>query len=79
MVVFLDLEDELQDPHADPRSSNHADPKQQLRHSMAAGSSTETMQVDYDRPNPNVNSFSAALGCYPYVSTAPPSNILPRI
>ena len=72
MVVFVDLEDDVSDdPHADPNqprgfSSLH-------RHHLGDKVTTKvTANDDNDepiekRPNPNINSFSAALGAYPYV------------
>ena len=71
MVVFVDLEDDLSD---DP----YADPDEPRRFSTLRGHhpgdkvTTKVTTDDEDgsieiRPNPNINSISAALGAYPYV------------
>ncbi len=77
MVVFVDLEDDApDDPHADlnepPRFSLRSLRKHHLGDKVTAivtaNSDDDTIN---ERPNPNINSFSAALGAYPYVR--PPS------
>ena len=77
MVVFLDLdEDDVSDPdpHADPTiPAGYGFP---LRHQVLK---SQNVPVDVHVEevhennnngnfNPNVNSLSAALGCYPYLS-----------
>ena len=80
MVVFLDLdEDDVSDPdpHADPSGS--AGYEWAMRQRVAkprdvtadhhAGTGTKPITSDDEiRDNPNVNSLSAALGCYPYLT-----------
>ncbi len=72
MAVFLDLDDEAQDPHIDPRFSRSGFVGLELRsHSAAADEQSaqngtkENEEKDPERPNPNVNGFSAILSCYP--------------
>lgn len=71
MVVFVDLEDDVpDDPHADP---NEPRGFSSLRKHHLGDKSTAEVTANGDdehveeRPNPNINSFSAALGAYPYV------------
>ena len=77
MVVFLDLdEDDVSDPdpHADPIGS--AGYEWAMRHRVAEPrditvdhTRTKSQTSDDEkRDNPNVNSLSAALGCYPYLN-----------
>lgn len=70
MVVIVDLEDEVQDPHVDPQSGGRLEHlKHQVRQSVTNSVKDAQPKLD-DRPNPNVNSFSAILSCYPYVGRA---------
>lgn len=71
MVVFVDLEDDLSDdPHANPN-----DPRafSSLRkHHLGDKVTAKPTAKDDDenieeRPNPNLNSLTAALAAYPYV------------
>ena len=71
MVVFVDLEDDVSDdPHADP---NEPCGFSSFRKHHIGGKVTAKVTADghgesvQERPNPNINSFSAALGAYPYV------------
>ena len=59
MVVLVDLDDEEVDPYSDPRRWTS------LREKVA-----DVDKPQDERPNPNVNGFSASLSCYPSVSTA---------
>ncbi|KAF2502759.1 hypothetical protein BU16DRAFT_449791 [Lophium mytilinum] len=69
MVLLVDLGDEVHDPHVDPAAANgFATLKQQLRHARTDPDDDDSQPVEDDRPNPNVNGFSAALSCYPVVS-----------
>lgn len=71
MVVFVDLEDDVpDDPHADPNEPRGF-PSLRKHHlgdkvipKVTANGDDEDAK---ERPNPNINSFSAALGAYPYV------------
>lgn len=67
MVLLVDLGDEVHDPHVDPAAANgFATLKQQLRHARTDhDDDDESQPAEDDRPNPNVNGFSAALSCYP--------------
>lgn len=67
MVVFLDLEDEISDPHADTHYGRgpHLGGEAASRDSITAHSSKRKEGKLAERPNPNVNSFSAILSCYP--------------
>ena len=78
MVVFVDLEDDISSVSNEPREFSS------LRRHHLADKVTTKVKANGDekpteeRPNPNVNSFSAALGAYPYV--CPPAFcILPYI
>ena len=66
MVVLVDLEDDeppsLQTPHASGLLN-----VKPLHHSLdapPAGGGEGTEEIE-ERPNPNINGFSAALSCYP--------------
>lgn len=83
MVVFLDLdEDDVseRDPHADPNepagfAASSRQQRQRFKPAAAVriGNSTKSLvEEEEERPNPNLNGFSAALGCYPYVLAPPP-------
>ena len=63
MVVLLDLDDKVAfDPHADPlRLVGYPAP---IKNTVTKPS-IEKIVVDGKRPNPNINGFSTALGCYP--------------
>ena len=59
MVVLLDLdEDDFENPHD---LTGH-----RLRQAESRG--RIVVADDEPRPDPNLNGFSAALGCYPYVN-----------
>lgn len=72
MVVFVDLdEDDVSDadPHADPIGS--AGYEGALRHRVSKPQDVTVngegaFREGTGRINPNLNSISAALGCYPY-------------
>ena len=86
MVVFVDLEDDVpDDPHADPNSPRRF-PSLRQHHLEDLGDKVTnkvTADSDHDvveeRPNPNINNISAALGAYPYVPPAstPPTRTSP--
>lgn len=70
MVVFLDLDEDdvSDDPHADPnKSAGFAASLRQahLRSKPVVTENGEPALNSNERPNPNLNSCSAALGCYP--------------
>lgn len=71
MVVFVDLEDDVpDDPHADPNEPRGFSSlrKYHLGDKVTAKVTAHGDGGNVDtRPNPNINSFSAALGAYPYV------------
>ena len=63
MVVLVDLnQDELNEPF-----NNNAGPDFNRSLSLLQKHTVEPQQPDYEdeRPNPNVNAFSQALGSYP--------------
>ncbi len=69
MVVLLDLDEDVLDPHADVRAGGGF---VDFRHHLSNGAVTSNgKKEDIDarkgeeRENPNINGFSAALGCYP--------------
>ena len=71
MVVFVDLEDDLSDDsYADPDEPRRFST---LRRHHPGNKVTTKVTTDGDdgsieiRPNPNINSISAALGAYPCV------------
>ena len=71
MVVFVDLEDDLSDdPYPDPDGPCRFST---LRRHHPGNKVTAKVTTNGDdgsiekRPNPNINSISAALGAYPYV------------
>lgn len=75
MVVFVDLEDDISNDPNDPREFSSL-----RRHHLADKVTTKVTangddESTEERPNPNVNSFSAALGAYPYV--CPPYFLYP--
>jgi hypothetical protein len=67
MVVLVDLDDEAPSPNV-LRAPGFIDDVKPLMHRSFAPTATEdddsALAVD-DRPNPNINGFSAALSCYP--------------
>lgn len=69
MVVLVDFEEleDLHDPHADPHAypaNGLADLKPMLHSTLPVRECDEGTAAD-ERPNPNINGFSAALSCYP--------------
>lgn len=69
MVVLVDLEDD--DPHSfenHPHTAGWVNVKP-LHHSLAQSVAEDEQSASavHDRPNPNINGFSAALSCYPIV------------
>lgn len=72
MVVLLDLDEDLSDPYVDSRHGTgfpparlHGSRSTKIK-SLPSGASF----TGDERANPNLNGFSAALSCYPYVSRA---------
>jgi hypothetical protein len=63
MVVLVDLDDEPPSPHA-PRAPGFVKP---VHHSLAPAivENDACAPESEERPNPNLNGFSAALSCYP--------------
>lgn len=80
MVVFVDLEDDVSDdPHADPNEPRGF-PSLRKHHLGDKVTAKETDDGNFDeRPNPNLNSLSAALGAYPYVRHALAFSISPTL
>lgn len=72
MVVFVDLEDDVpDDPHADPHEPGFSSLRKHHLGDKVTAKATAGDDENVDkRPNPNINSFSAALGAYPYVRPA---------
>ncbi len=70
MVVLLDLDEDVADPHADVRhGGGFADFQIHLRNGAVTKSDRTGLSDDREvsrKENPNINGFSAALGCYPY-------------
>lgn len=66
MVVLLDLDqDEIEGPfHTGSDFRSHYPLTE-----MHAPDPEYTADEEEARPNPNINSFSEALGCYPYAAT----------
>ena len=71
MVVFVDLEDDLSDdPYADPDEPRRFSalrrhhPRDKVTTKVTTEGDDGSIEI---RPNPNINSISAALGAYPYV------------
>ena len=59
MVVLVDLDDEAVDPYSDP-----------WHWTSSLEKVSQADEPRDERPNPNVNGFSASLSCYPLVETA---------
>ena len=69
MVVFVDLEDDVSDDaHAGEPRGFSSFRKHHLGNPVTAKvtGNSDNGNVE-ERPNPNINSFSAALGAYPFV------------
>jgi hypothetical protein len=66
MVVLVDLDDEPPSPHT-PRAPGFIRDVKLVHHSFApeAGGNDDGVPGSKERPNPNINGFSAALSCYP--------------
>lgn len=64
MVVLLDLEDDALQlaPHTSTLSITGVKP---LLHDLLASAEETDAKTADERPNPNINGFSAALSCYP--------------
>lgn len=68
MVVLLDLDEDVLDPHADGQHrGGFADFRTHLQ--IRRMKDPEAVEAP-ERENPNINGFSAALGCYPYAAPA---------
>jgi hypothetical protein len=65
MVVLVDLEDDAATSLETPRPSCGRFNVGPLYHSLDAPTEGNVTEGD-ERPNPNINPFSAALSCYPY-------------
>ena len=84
MVVVVDFDSEAEDPLADlshrpagfalPRlSTNNVGDKQTASHDLAQSINGPVNELDEnqrERPNPNLNILSEALGCYPSAMTS---------
>ena len=70
MVVLLDLDEDVPDPHVDVRHCGGFTHTRLHRRNDAVTKKPKTGILDdvegQERDNPNINGFSAALGCYPY-------------
>jgi hypothetical protein len=67
MVVLVDLEDEQASPQV-PRAPGFMHDVKPAVHRFLAPTATESddsASGPNERPNPNINGFSAALSCYP--------------
>jgi hypothetical protein len=65
MVVLVDLEDDAPSPLV-PRAPGLLQSVKPVHHSLAPPAESDNGGVAADeRPNPNLNGFSAALSCYP--------------
>ena len=83
MVVFVDLDDDVppDDPHADrgklipySRLSIHSRGTKNLAEEYEdcdRSPAERCGEAGQERPNPNLNAVSAALGCYPFVTPTP--------
>ena len=71
MVLLLDLEDEIPDPHADPNEPAGFVLRKRYRSDYVDGAVTPKHvkgpedASPIQRPNPNLNGLSAAVACYP--------------
>jgi len=67
MVLLLDLDEEISDPHADPsHPAGFASLRQRQRKVTAKVRTNNPDNEPPERPNPNLNGLSAAVACYPY-------------
>lgn len=68
MVILVDLDEEVDDPFVDgTRGNGWVNLKSDVWQSSKARHAAKLVMPwnDDQRPNPNINSFSAALACYP--------------
>lgn len=67
MVVLVDLDDESASPHVPRAPGFIRDVKSVVYRSLAptAVEDGDSALGSDERPNPNINGFSAALSCYP--------------
>ncbi len=81
MVVLLNLDDEHAfEPHADPlRLAGRYPPAVKNLVTKAVVEEQLLQVVDQRRPEPNINGFSAALACYPYVNRLGLSHIFSKL
>ena len=67
MVVLLDLDEDLLDPHLDPRDITR--PGFQFDGTVTRRLLNKEIPLETEEwPTLNINGFSAALGCYPWVA-----------
>jgi hypothetical protein len=64
MVVLVDLDDEPPSPHV-PRAPGFVKPVHQSLVPIVVENDDASAPGTEERPNPNLNGFSAALSCYP--------------
>lgn len=65
MVVFLDLDDETHDEtHFHPAWHRLSEALPRSNDELSRDNLVDKLN-DTERPNPNLNGFSAALSCYP--------------
>lgn len=66
MVVLVDLEDDALPAYLAPHTSTASIPDvKPLLHGLLASAGAQHAKTADERPNPNINAFSAALSCYP--------------
>jgi hypothetical protein len=63
MVVLVDLDDDEPPSHDNHSNTAGFANVKPLHHSLAED--VQAVPVVDERPNPNINGFSAALSCYP--------------
>ncbi|KAF3031503.1 hypothetical protein E8E12_000950 [Didymella heteroderae] len=68
MVVLVDLEDDALPAYLAPHTSTPSIPDvKPLLHDLLVPTEEKHARTADERPNPNINGFSAALSCYPIV------------
>lgn len=66
MVVLVDLEDDALPAYLAPHTSTPSIPDvKPLLHELLVSTEGKHAKTADERPNPNINGFSAALSCYP--------------
>jgi len=78
MVVLVDLDDDEPTSLENPHPSSGRFNVKPLYHSLDAPTEG-SVTAGYERPNPNINGFSQALSCYPFVSSSHSMDLTPRL